>query len=178
MNRFIIPLAVFAVLVVVFGISLKNAPERQEKQESSSALIDRPAPEFSLPNLLEPAATVNSAAFKGRWYLVNVWGTWCEGCRAEHQTLLDIKQQGKVIIVGLNYKDEDETARQWLAELGNPYEVVAVDREGRAAIDFGVYGAPENYLVNPAGVIVAKAWGLTPEKWRTTMLPLIEGTTK
>ncbi len=175
MNRFIIPLLVFGLLVVVFGISLKHAPE---KQVVKSALIGKPAPEFSLPDLLQPGATVNSAAFKGRWVLVNVWATWCVECRAEHPTLLDIKQQGKVIIVGLNYQDKDADARQWLAELGNPYEAVAVDREGRASIDYGVYGAPENFLVNPAGVIVHKTWGLTPDYWRTTMLPLIEGTTK
>jgi cytochrome c biogenesis protein CcmG/thiol:disulfide interchange protein DsbE len=175
MNRFIIPLVAFVLLVIVFGISLKRAPERQVVK---SALIGKQAPVFSLPSLLEPGATVSNATFKGRWYLINVWGTWCVECRAEHQTLMDIKEQGKVIVVGLNYQDQDEDARKWLADLGDPYAAVAVDREGRAGIDFGVYGAPENFLVNPAGEIVHKEFGLTPEKWRTAMLPLVEGTAK
>jgi cytochrome c biogenesis protein CcmG/thiol:disulfide interchange protein DsbE len=173
MNRFIIPLVAFLLLVVVFGVSLKRAPD---KMLVASALIDKPAPAFNLPDLLRPGETVDSTAFKGRWHLINVWGTWCVECRAEHQTLLDIKQEGKAIVVGLNYKDEDELARQWLLELGNPYEAIAVDKEGRAAIDYGVYGAPESFLVNPQGVIVHKVVGIvTPERWRTVMLPLIEG---
>ena len=176
MNRFAIPLLAFVLLVVVFGVSLKRAPE---KQFVKSAMIGKVAPEFSLPNLLEAGATVNSATFKGHWYLLNVWGTWCVECRAEHQTLLDIQRDGKAAVVGLNYKDDDAAARQWLMELGNPYTVVAVDREGRAAIDYGVYGAPESFLVNPEGVIVHKVVGvITPESWRTTMLPLIEGVSK
>jgi cytochrome c biogenesis protein CcmG/thiol:disulfide interchange protein DsbE len=176
MNRFFIPLVAFALLVVVFGVSLKRAPE---KMLVPSALIGKAAPEFSLPDLLRPGEVVNSATFKGRWYLINVWGTWCPECRAEHETLLDIQREGKALIIGLNYKDDDALARQWLQELGNPYEAVAVDREGRAAIDYGVYGAPESFLVNPEGVIVHKVVGVvTPERWRTIMLPLIEGTSK
>ncbi len=173
MNRFALPLLAFALLVVVFGVSLKRAPE---KQFVKSALIGKVAPEFSLPNLLEEGATVNSASFEGQWYLLNVWGTWCVECRAEHQTLLDIQRAGKVAVIGLNYKDDDAAARQWLMELGNPYTVVAVDREGRAAIDYGVYGAPESFLVNPAGVIVHKVVGvITPDSWRSIMLPLVDG---
>jgi cytochrome c biogenesis protein CcmG, thiol:disulfide interchange protein DsbE len=176
MNRFFIPLVAFGLLVVVFGVSLQRAPE---KMLVASALIGKPAPQFSLPDLLQPGALVDSATFKGRWYLVNVWGTWCVECRAEHQTLLDIQQEGKALVVGLNYKDEDELARQWLQELGNPYAAVAVDKEGRAAIDYGVYGAPESFLVSPEGVVVHKVVGVvTPEHWRTVMLPMIEGTAK
>jgi cytochrome c biogenesis protein CcmG/thiol:disulfide interchange protein DsbE len=176
MNRFFIPLAVFGLLVVVFAVALKRAPEKQFVQ---SAMVGKPAPEFTLPNLLETGATVNSTAFKGQWYLLNVWGTWCVECRAEHQALLDIQREGKVNLVGLNYKDEDNQAREWLKELGNPYAVVAVDKEGRAAIDYGVYGAPESFLVNSEGIIVHKVVGaVTADTWRKTMLPLIEGTAK
>ncbi len=176
MNRFAIPLVIFGLLVVVFAVSLKRAPE---KQVLRSAMIGKPAPEFALPDLLEPGATVQSASFKGKWVLLNVWGTWCVECRVEHPVLLDIQAKGKVTLVGLNYKDEDEPARQWLAELGNPYTAVAVDREGRAAIDFGVYGAPETFLVDPAGTIVHKIVGVvTPEAWRDTLLPMIEGGVK
>jgi len=176
MNRFLLPLLGFGLLVVVFAVALQRAPD---KQFVPSALIGKSAPAFSLPNLLQPDAMVDSATFKGRWYLLNVWGTWCVECRAEHQTLLDIQREGKAVVIGLNYKDDDAAARQWLAELGNPYQVIAVDREGRAAIDYGVYGAPESFLVNPEGVIVHKVVGVvTPDSWRSTMLPMIEGAVK
>jgi cytochrome c biogenesis protein CcmG/thiol:disulfide interchange protein DsbE len=108
-----------------------------------------------------------------------VWGTWCAECRAEHATLLQIRKEGKVLMVGLNYKDEDPAARDWLMQLGNPYEVIVADHEGRAAIDWGVYGAPETFLVNPSGTIVHKVVGqVTAESWRTQFLPLIEGAAK
>jgi cytochrome c biogenesis protein CcmG, thiol:disulfide interchange protein DsbE len=176
MNKFALPLVAFALLVIVFGVALKRAPD---KQFVKSALIGKPAPEFVLPDLLQDGQTVSSRAFAGRWTLLNVWGTWCAECRAEHATLLQIRQEGKVLMVGLNYKDEDAAARAWLTQLGNPYEVIAADHEGRAAIDWGVYGAPETFLVNPAGTIVHKVVGqVTPENWRTQFLPLIEGTAK
>jgi cytochrome c biogenesis protein CcmG, thiol:disulfide interchange protein DsbE len=136
-------------------------------------LIGKPAPEFVLPNLLSDQP-VNSRDFKGRWTLVNVWGTWCVECRAEHETLLQIRQEGKVLMVGLNYKDEDAAARDWVAQLGNPYDVIAVDHEGRAAIDWGVYGAPETFLIDPSGVIVHKyIRALTPDIWQAQFMPLI-----
>lgn len=173
MNRFAIPLGIFALLVVVFAIALKRAPEKQFVQ---SALIGKPAPDFVLPDLLVQGANVDSKRFKGRWMLLNVWGTWCFECRAEHEQLLAIQREGKVSVVGLNYKDEDEAARKWLQELGNPFEAVAVDKEGRAAIDYGVYGAPETFLVNPQGVIVYKVVSvITSELWQKTLLPMVEG---
>jgi cytochrome c biogenesis protein CcmG/thiol:disulfide interchange protein DsbE len=176
MNRFWIPLVVFALLCVVFGVALKRAPE---KQFVASALLDKPAPAFNLPDLLQPGATVDSTKYKGRWVLVNVWGTWCVECRAEHSVLLDIQKEGKVVLLGLNYKDNDDAAREWLARLGNPYEAVAVDREAQTALDYGVYGAPESFLVNPQGTIVHKVVGvITPSAWQTVMLPLIDGAAK
>jgi cytochrome c biogenesis protein CcmG, thiol:disulfide interchange protein DsbE len=172
-NRFVLPLAGFAILVVMFGISLKRAPEKQFVQ---SALIGKQAPTFTLQNLDAAGGTIQSTQFKGRWTLLNVWGTWCAECRAEHATLLDIKREGKVQLVGLNYRDDDTAARQWLVQLGNPYDVTVVDHEGRAAIDWGVYGAPETFLINPASVIVYKHLSqITPEVWRTKFLPMIEG---
>jgi cytochrome c biogenesis protein CcmG/thiol:disulfide interchange protein DsbE len=171
MNRFGIPLLVFGLLVVVFAVALKRAPE---KQFVPSALIGKAAPEFVLPNLLETGAMVESKTFRGKWVLLNVWGTWCAECRAEHQTLLDIQREGKVMVVGLNYKDDDAQARQWLQQLGNPYSTVAVDREGRAAIDYGVYGAPESFLINPQGIVVHKVVGVVAaDVWRAKMLPMV-----
>lgn len=176
MKRYWLLLAGFALLFVVFGYALKRAPE---KAFVASALINKPAPQFVLPDLLKPGSTVDSNAFRGRWTLVNVWGTWCVECRVEHPVLLDIQKQGKVVLLGLNYKDDDDAAREWLAQLGNPYEAVAVDKEAQTALDYGVYGAPESFLVNPQGVIVHKVVGVvTPKSWAETMLPMIEGAAK
>ncbi len=173
MNRFVIPLGVFLLLVVLFGVTLKRVPDRQIVP---SALIGRTAPQFELPDLLAQEQLVNNSAYAGKWYLLNVWGTWCVECRVEHPTLLEIQKTGKVEIVGLNYKDEPEQARAWLAQLGNPYASVPEDREGRVAIDWGVYGAPETFLVNPQGVVVEKIVGvITPQNWAARLLPHIEG---
>lgn len=173
MNRYYTALIGFGLLVVVFAVALLRAPE---KQIVKSALIGKPAQVFTLPDLLEPDATVTNADFKGRWYLLNVWGTWCVECRGEHPVLLDIQREGKVAVLGLNYQDEDDKARQWLKDLGNPYEIVAVDREGRASIDYGVYGAPESFLVNPEGVIVHKVVGqITSRSWAELVAKHVDG---
>ena len=175
MNRFWLPMGIFVALVAVFAVALKPAPE---KQFVASALIGKPAPAFVMPDLLQPGANVESATYKGKWVLLNVWGTWCYECRAEHAQLLAIQKEGKVSVLGLNYKDDDDAARQWLQELGNPYAAVGVDKEGRVAIDYGVYGAPESFLINPQGIIVHKVVSvITPELWQTKLLPMIEGTT-
>lgn len=172
MKRFAIPLVVFGLLLAVFAVALKRAPEKQVVQ---SALIGKPAPAFELPDLADPSRIVRFADFRGRWTLVNVWGTWCVECRVEHPVLLDLSRQGKVEIVGLNFKDDPQAARDWLAELGNPYTVVAMDQQGSSALDWGVYGAPETFLVNPEGIIVEKIVGVvTPENWAARLLPHIE----
>jgi cytochrome c biogenesis protein CcmG/thiol:disulfide interchange protein DsbE len=109
----------------------------------------------------------------------NVWGTWCGGCREEHSALLEISKRAEVPLIGLDWKDEDPQALQWLSELGNPYEVVAADREGRIAIDWGVYGAPETFLVNPQGIVVYKFIGpLTLEAWQSEFVPRLPPTQK
>jgi cytochrome c biogenesis protein CcmG/thiol:disulfide interchange protein DsbE len=175
MNRYSTALVVFGLLVIVFAVALCRAPD---KQFVPSALIDKPAPQFTLPDLLQPGGTVSNATFKGRWYLINVWGTWCPECRAEHSVLLDIQREGKVALVGLNYQDDDDKARAWLQELGNPYAAVAVDREGRASIDYGVYGAPETFLVNPQGIIVHKVVGqITSKSWAELERKFVDGAT-
>ncbi len=172
MNRFIWPLIVFLGLAVILGVALQRAPE---KMTVASALIGKSAPAFALPDLFDTSRQVKSSDFQGRWYLLNVWGTWCVECRVEHPVLLDLQRQGKVSIVGLNYKDDSLAAQQWLSELGNPYAAVAVDQEGRTAIDWGVYGAPETFLVNPQGMIVEKIVGVvTQQNWTEKLLPHIE----
>jgi cytochrome c biogenesis protein CcmG/thiol:disulfide interchange protein DsbE len=124
-----------------------------------------------LPGLLDDTSPLQAQTLRGHWSLLNVWGTWCQECRAEHETLLQIKHQGKVPIFGIDWKDDDTQARAWLSELGNPYERVGADREGRVAIDWGVYGAPESFLINPAGTVVYKHVGaLTPQIWEQEFL--------
>jgi cytochrome c biogenesis protein CcmG, thiol:disulfide interchange protein DsbE len=169
MNRFVLPLGLFVLLAVVLAVGIKHSPD---KGTIPSPLIGKAAPEFTLPVLTDSNRTLRSSDLKGRWYVFNVWGTWCGGCREEHATLLEIRKRAQVPLIGLDWKDEDPRALQWLSELGNPYEIVAADREGRTAIDWGVYGAPETFLVNAQGVVVYKFIGpLTLEAWQTEFVP-------
>lgn len=174
MNRFMLPIALFALLVVVLAIGIKHSPD---KGVIASPLIGKPAPQFSLPSLADATRTVKSGALRGRWYLLNVWGSWCGTCRDEHRMLLEVRRSGRVPLIGLDWKDDDTDARAWLAQLGDPYETVAVDHDGRTAIDWGVYAAPESFLVNPQGIVVYKCMGeITPEIWEKEILPRLPKT--
>lgn len=174
-NRFWLPLAGFLLLAVVFAIALKRAPNNS-LANLPSVLIGKPAPEFTLPAVGDRDTQVSISQFRGNWTLLNVWATWCVECRVEHPLLLDLQREGKVTIVGLNYKDQDELALEWLRQLGNPYAANAADPEGRAAIDYGVYAAPETFLIDPQGVIRRKRIGaLTREVWEKEFAPLIGG---
>jgi cytochrome c biogenesis protein CcmG/thiol:disulfide interchange protein DsbE len=171
LNRFLLPIGIFALLVVVLAIGIKRAPE---KSIIASPLIGKPAPNFELPQLQDASSRFNLRQMNGRWYVLNVWGTWCGGCRVEHPFLLEVQRSGVVPIIGLNWKDQDAAAVEWLTALGNPYEVVASDHNGRVAIDWGVYGAPETFLVNPQGIVVHKHVGaLTREAWDRDFKPLL-----
>ena len=173
MNRFLLPLGLFVLLAVVLAIGIRHSPE---KSIIASPLIGKPAPPFALPSLTDPAREVRSADLKGHWYLFNVWGTWCGECRQEHETLLQVRRAGVVPIIGLDWKDDDTQAVAWLTQLGNPYQSVATDHSGRMAIDWGVYGAPETFLVSPEGVVVYKHVGaLTPDTWTREILPRVSG---
>ena len=169
MSRFLIPLG-FIVLVVFLGIGLTLDPK-----EIPSPFIDKPAPDFSLPSLHNAEKIIRPADYKGQVWLLNVWATWCVACRAEHQTLVNISQQKIVPIVGLNYKDESDLALRWLQQLGDPYADVAVDADGRVAIDYGVYGAPETFIIDKKGVIRYKHIGpINPQSWQQKILPLVQ----
>ncbi|HEX4376760.1 MAG TPA: DsbE family thiol:disulfide interchange protein [Steroidobacteraceae bacterium] len=175
MTRFLLPLAFFALLLVVLVVGLKHAPD---KSLIPSPLIGKSAPAFTLSSLFDPRESVSARDLGGRWSLVNVWGTWCVECRAEHPELLQIKQQGLVPIIGIDWKDNDDDAQAWLSQLGNPYDRVGADRDGRVAIDWGVYGAPETFLISPAGKVVHKKIGaMTADVWQREFLPLIQAAT-
>lgn len=171
MNRFLLPLAGFALLLAVLAVGLVRAPQ---KSILPSPLIGKPVPQFTLPNLFDNTQPLSSASLKGHWSLVNVWGTWCVECRAEHEVLLQIKQEARVPIIGIDWKDQNEDALTWLEQLGNPYERVGTDQDGRVAIDWGVYGAPESFLINPAGTVVYKHIGaMTSQVWQQEFLPRV-----
>lgn len=175
---FLLPLAVFALLAVVLGFGIRHAPQ-SGAIVVISPLINKPAPRFSLPTLEDPSRKVSSSDLAGHWYLFNVWGTWCIACREEHHVLLQIQQAKVVPIIGMDWRQEGETdadAMQWLQQYGDPYQTVVVDRDGREAIDWGVTGAPESFLVNPQGIIVYKCTGeLTPEIFAKEIVPRVTG---
>ncbi len=176
------PAGVFAILAGIFVVSLFSG----DKSRLPSALIGKPAPVFSLPALAPaagegPGAGLSDADLRqGHVTLVNVFASWCAPCRIEHPVLqaiaadADLKAKG-VRLVGINYKDEPENARRFLGAEGNPYAAVGADRQGRAAIDWGVYGVPETFVVRGDGVIAYKFVGpMSPETYRSTLLPQIE----
>jgi cytochrome c biogenesis protein CcmG/thiol:disulfide interchange protein DsbE len=174
MNRFVLPLCAFFVLAGVLYIGVKNSPDREHLR---SVLIGRPAPQFTLPDLMTPGAMLSNAKFKGKPYLLNVWGTWCVTCRDEHPVLMQLAQKQAIPIVGLNWKDEDDDlAHEWLSQLGNPYTAIAQDKPGREAINWGVTAAPETFLVDGNGVVQFRLAGaMTPEVWEREFVPRLQG---
>ncbi|HSN70746.1 MAG TPA: DsbE family thiol:disulfide interchange protein [Steroidobacteraceae bacterium] len=170
MFRYLLPAGIFLVLVGFFFVGLQRDPT-----VVPSPLIGKPAPQFELESLEQPGTKVSSEQFAGQMYVLNVWGTWCGGCREEHPALLAIERQGLVPLVGLNWKDDTDLARRWLRDLGDPYVATAVDQEGRVAIDWGVYGAPETFLVDANGIVLHKHLApITLEIWERDFVPLIK----
>ena len=164
-----LPLAVFALMAVFLGIGLTMNP-----RDIPSPLIGKPVPNFSLPPVKGRSLGLASADLKKQVSLVNVFASWCVACREEHPVLLDLARKGVVPIHGLNYKDKPNDAQAWLDELGDPYTRTGADIDGRAAIDWGVYGVPETFVVDRNGIIAYKQIGpITPEALREKILPLI-----
>jgi cytochrome c biogenesis protein CcmG/thiol:disulfide interchange protein DsbE len=170
MTRFAIPLVLFIVLVGFLAIGLRHDPH-----EVPSPLINKAAPAFQLPQLRDPSRTFSAQDMRGKVWLLNVWASWCVTCRDEHPLLLQYARSGVLPIYGLNYKDKREDALSWLGELGDPYVLSATDLDGRVGIDYGVYGAPETYLIDRDGIIRFKQVGpVTPDIWQKTILPLAQ----
>jgi cytochrome c biogenesis protein CcmG/thiol:disulfide interchange protein DsbE len=169
--RFVLPLLALAALAFLLWRGLALNP-----REVPSPLVGKPAPAFSLP-LLETttgAKVFTPADMRGKVWLLNVWASWCVACREEHPVLVELAKSGVVPIVGLNYKDEPEAARAWLARFGNPYVKSAVDADGKVGIDYGVYGVPETYLIDAEGVIRFKQIGpVTPRIVEERIRPLL-----
>ena len=167
--KFFLPIIAFAGLVIIFYRGLYNDPTLVP-----SPFIGKPAPGFSLPSLQDPDATISSDDMLGEPVLFNVWASWCAGCAQEHEMLMQIAQQGAIPIYGLNWKDERSAGLKWLQRLGDPYVAVAFDYDNVTGIDWGVYGAPETFLLDGNGTILHKVIGpLTPTIWRDELQPLI-----
>jgi cytochrome c biogenesis protein CcmG/thiol:disulfide interchange protein DsbE len=174
MLKYLIPVGLFAVLVgfLYFGLG-------RDKQTLPSPFIGKPAPVFELPRLDDPSKTFSNRELAGKPYVVNIWGTWCPGCRVEHRALMEISRRGEVPMIGVDWNDERDRALSWLQQLGNPYAVIAFDAEGRVAIDWGAYGAPETFLVSAEGKVLKKLAGpMTMEIWEQEFVPLLEQAAK
>ena len=148
---------------------------RGDREALPSPLIGKPAPEFSLPLLHEPGRLVTSRELLGTPYVLNVWGSWCPECRVEHPVLTRFALGKRVRVLGYNLKDEPADALRWLEQFGNPYMLVMADRDGRAAIDWGIYGAPETFLVDAKGIVRWKHVGaLDDDVIDGELLPVLE----
>ncbi|MEM8548918.1 MAG: DsbE family thiol:disulfide interchange protein [Pseudomonadota bacterium] len=165
--RFFLPIAILAGLTVLFISGLRTDPGY-----IPSPLLDQPLPEFSLASLSEPSERVTHEALAGRPTLLNVWGSWCFNCGVEHGFLLELANTNTIEIFGLNWNDEKANAEAWLQRLGDPYIASAFDDQGRVAIDLGVYGAPETFLIDGNGTVVHKHIGpLDADIWARDFAP-------
>ncbi len=189
MNRYFWILGGFAALVALLAVGLNLNP-----RDVPSPLVGKPAPDFALPQLAAPEQTFSPKDMLGKVWLLNVWASWCVSCRQEHPLLVELAKRQSVPLIGLNYKevrgdgaiDIDkvaagaekqlviERAAAWLAKHGNPYALSALDIDGRVGIDYGVYGVPETYVIDRAGIIRMKHTGpITPEVYSGKILPLL-----
>lgn len=166
-----LPLLLLIGLVAVFALSMDRDPGLVR-----SVLIDKPAPNFAMPEVRELGVPgFDTAALKGGVTVVNVFASWCIPCRDEHPLLVALKEVTGVRLFGINQADAPENARAFLAELGNPYDAVGTDRDRRVSIDWGVYGVPETFVVDAQGIITFKHVGpLTPQSIEAELLPAIE----
>jgi len=169
-KKALIPLALFLVIAGFLFAGLDLKP-----REVPSPLVGKVAPDFELPVLHQPDRLFKPADMKGKPWMLNVWASWCVVCRDEHPVLVALAKRDLIPILGLNYKDQPEDAKRWLKQFGDPYLFSVMDAEGRIGIDYGVYGVPETYLIDGAGVIRFKHIGvLTPEIVAGKILPLLK----
>jgi len=169
MARYVALIVVFVIMIGVFVVGLGLDPRKLP-----SPLIDNPAPEYELPRVKNPMSTIGSADYKGQMVLVNIWATWCVGCRQEHAYLMDLAARNDIPIYGLNWRDQRDEALVFLEQLGDPYVASAYDEDGRVGIDWGVYGAPETFLISAAGSVLYKhITPMTEAVWQREFLPRI-----
>ena len=165
---YILPVVLIAALGIAFAVGLGRDP-----QKLPSALIDKPLPAFNLPPIEGEGTALSNSDLAGKVALLNVWASWCPPCRVEHPILMGIAAAG-VPIYGVNYKDKPDEAKRFLAQLGNPFVAIGADRTGKLAIDLGVYGYPETFIVDAKGVIRYRHAGpISKPDWEQTLLPIV-----
>jgi len=165
-----LPLLVAVAIGVVLFWGLGNDPTKLE-----SARINDPVPAFSLPSLQDPTKLLSQEDIKGKVSLLNVWATWCPSCRVEHPYLLKIAKEYNVPVIGLNYKDDRQAAKQWLIKLDDPYLFNIFDEKGRLGLDLGVYGAPETYIIDSKGVVRYRHVGVVDDRvWKIIIEPRVK----
>jgi cytochrome c biogenesis protein CcmG/thiol:disulfide interchange protein DsbE len=168
--KYLVPLGVFLALAVFFAVGLTRDP-----RTVPSPFIDKPAPGFKLEQLGDSRLAFTPEDMKGKVWMLNVWASWCSSCRIEHPLLVEMSKRGVVPIVGLNYKDRREDALPWLSRFGDPYALSVWDVDGKVGIDYGVYGAPETFVIDKQGVIRHKQIGpITAEDLEKKILPLLK----
>ena len=155
MARFILPFVIFMIVAAFLFVGLGLNP-----RELPSPLIDKPAPEFTLPQLYAPDKQLSLQDMKGKVWLLNVWASWCTACEQEHPLFMDLSRRNIGPIYGMDYKDKPEDGKAWLRRHGNPYTLIVSDAEGRVGIDYGVYGVPETFLIDKQGIIRYKHIGV------------------
>ena len=169
MKKLLIPLALFLVLSGFLFVGLFRDP-----REVPSPLIDKPAPSFSAPTLQDPACSIKREDLLGKVWVLNVWASWCVACREEHPLLVEWNKDNKVLLIGLDYKDQRADGLGWLKNFGNPYTDSLFDANGRIGLDYGVYGVPETFVIDKAGVIRRKFVGpVTAQTVRDEIVPLV-----
>ena len=170
MMRALLPLGLFLLLGIAFAIGLTKDPRRM-----TSELIDKPFPQFSLTELYDESEVLTEDVMRGQVSLINVFGSWCVACNVEHPVLMDIAKNNEVRLIGMDWRDERDKAKRWLAQRGDPYTKVIFDNESVLAIKLGVTGAPESFITDKMGNIRYKHVGvITPDIWRETLLPIVE----
>jgi cytochrome c biogenesis protein CcmG/thiol:disulfide interchange protein DsbE len=167
--KFLVPLALFGVLVAFLAVGLSRDPH-----EIPSPLVNKAAPAFKVSQLLKADDVFSPADLKGQVWMLNVWASWCVACRSEHPLLVELSRSKIVPVIGLDYKDKRDDGMKFLSQHGDPYNLSAFDADGRVGIDYGVYGVPETFIIDKRGVIRHKQIGpITPESLEKTILPLL-----
>ena len=171
----IIPVAIFAVVAIVFGVYLwQVGPGGKDISQLPSAMIDKPVPQFDLPAIEGRTDGLKTSDLRGKVSLVNVWASWCPPCRIEHPILMTLAREG-VTIYGINFRNKPEDAQKFLNELGNPFARIGADTKGRVAIDWGVYGYPETFVIDAEGRIRYRHVGpINPGQIDSIIRPLLK----
>lgn len=172
MSRYVAPLILLAILIVVF---VKGLDPNRNLNELPSPFLDKQAPQFDLPKLENLQERISNADYEGKVAIVNFWATWCVGCRQEHSFLMELSRENIVPIYGIDWRDQRDPALSWLEQLGNPYVASGFDADARVGIDWGVYGAPETFLIGKDGRVLHKHLGpLNRAIWERDFLPLVD----